>query len=29
VVDGIETMARIMNPLLFSAVDALHARRVA
>lgn len=29
VVDGIETMARIMNPLLFSAVDARHARRVA
>ncbi len=29
VVDGIESMARIMNPLLFSAVDARHARRVA
>lgn len=29
VVDGIETMARIMNPLLFSAVDARHAKRLA
>lgn len=29
VVDGIETMARIMNPGLFSAVDSRHAVRVA
>lgn len=29
VVDGIETMARVMNPLLFSAVDPRHAHRVA
>ncbi len=29
VVDGIETMARVMNPLLFNAVDARHATRVA
>lgn len=29
VVDGIEVMARIMNPLLFSAIDGHHARRIA
>jgi iron complex transport system substrate-binding protein len=29
VVDGIEAMARIMNPLLFSTIDPHHARRVA
>lgn len=29
VVDGIETMARIFNPGLFSTVDARHARRIA
>ena len=29
VVDGIEVMARIMNPLLFSAIDPRHARRLA
>ncbi len=29
VVDGIEVMARVMNPLLFSALDSHHARRIA
>lgn len=28
VVDGIETMARVMNPVLFSKVDTRHARRI-
>ena len=28
VVDGIETMARVMNPMIFSQVDPRHARRV-
>jgi iron complex transport system substrate-binding protein len=28
IVDGIETMARVMNPILFSRVDERHARRV-
>jgi len=28
VVDGVETMARIFNPTLFSALDARHAKRV-
>jgi iron complex transport system substrate-binding protein len=29
IVDGIETMARVMNPILFSKVDERHARRIA
>jgi iron complex transport system substrate-binding protein len=29
VVDGIEAMARVMNPMIFSRVDARHARRIA
>ena len=29
VVDGIETMARVMNPMIFSKVDGRHAMRVA
>ncbi|MBL0169376.1 MAG: ABC transporter substrate-binding protein [Gemmatimonadaceae bacterium] len=29
VVDGIETMARVMNPMIFSQVDDRHARRMA
>ncbi|MEQ1690868.1 MAG: cobalamin-binding protein, partial [Gemmatimonas sp.] len=29
VVDGIETIARVMNPMIFSRVDARHAVRVA
>jgi iron complex transport system substrate-binding protein len=29
VVDGVETMARIFNPTLFSPIDPLHAIRVA
>ena len=28
IVDGIEAMARIFNPLLFTAIDARHAERV-
>ena len=28
IVDGIETMARIFNPIIFSKVDARHAQRV-